>query len=166
MSDFPVLSLRGSTDAERLAELASYIPSLTSAIEREMMSLDFSNLNEGLQQRINNSITEHQDLSGFASKNYAKNHFYEKGDVDNKLDKLDKSLSQEITDTVKPVSQSVNTLNGVVGSYSSGFSKGTLCALVEEIYHQLFERSGLFESDTILDRIKALEKDAKISKEI
>ena len=93
MSDFPVLSLRGSTDAERLAELASYIPSLTSAIEREMMSLDFSNLNEGLQQRINNSITEHQDLSGFASKNYAKNHFYEKKEVDDRLKPIKTDVS-------------------------------------------------------------------------
>ncbi len=157
MSDFPALSLRGKTDAEKLAELVSYIPSLTSAIEREMMSLDFSNLNEGLQQRINSSLTEHQDLSGFASKNYAKNHFYEKGVVDDKLDNLDKALSQEITDTVKPVSQSVNTLNGVVGSYSSSFGEGTLCAMVEKIYHQLFERGGLLGADTILDRIEALE---------
>ena len=75
MSDFPALSLRGKTDSEKLAELISYLPSLTSSIEREMMSLDFSNLNEDLQKKISSGITEHQDLSGYASKNFAKKNF-------------------------------------------------------------------------------------------
>ena len=108
--------------------------------------------------RIDSSITEHQDLTGFASKNYLKIHFYEKETVDNTLDKLEKNVAKNISNAITPVANSVNSISQTVGSYSSKFDEGTLCYLMEKIYHQLFERSGLLESSTILDRIIALEK--------
>lgn len=75
MSDIPVPSIRGNTDTERVTEMISYLSSLSSAIDRAFLSIDFSNLNEDLADRINKSITEHQDLTGYASKNYAKKNF-------------------------------------------------------------------------------------------
>lgn len=155
MSDFPVLSLRGSTDAERLAELASYIPSLTSAIEREMMSLDFSNLNEGLQQRINNSITEHQDLSGFASKNYAKNHFYEKKEVD--------GIKEELEDNIEDVENQLSQY--AKSSELSALSQqiSDLTTAVNKLNSYVFDTGSWlnvtlqYELREIKDRLKALE---------
>lgn len=157
MSNIPVPFIQGATDAERVTEIASYLKSLSSAVERELMSIDSSNLNEDLRVRIDSSLTEHQDLTGFASKNYLKNHFYEKEMVDIKLDNLEKAVDKEISSAVTPISNSVNSISQTVGSYSDKFDEGTLCYLMEKIYHQLFERSGLFESSTILDRIVALE---------
>lgn len=93
MSNIPVPFIQGTTDAEKVTEIASYLKSLSSAVERELMSIDSSNLNEDLRTRIDSSLTEHQDLSGFASKNYLKNHFYEKEHVENLL-KLRVTLSE------------------------------------------------------------------------
>ena len=159
MSDFPVLSLRGSTDAERLAELASYIPSLTSAIEREMMSLDFSNLNEGLQQRINNSITEHQDLSGFASKNYAKNHFYEKKEVD--------GIKEELEDNIEDVENQLSQY--AKSSELSALSQqiSNLTTTVNKLNSYVFDTGRWlnvtlqYELREIKDSLKALEDEIK-----
>lgn len=72
MSDLPIFSARGSTESEKLAEIASYLPSLTSALNRAFLSIDFSNLNPDLADRINKGITEHQDLTGYSSKNHSK----------------------------------------------------------------------------------------------
>ena len=157
MSNIPVPFIQGATDAEKVTEIASYLKSLSSAVERELMSIDSSNLNEDLRTRIDSSLTEHQDLTGFASKNYLKNHFYEKKMVDIKLDNLEKAVDKEISSAITPISNSVNSISQTVGSYSDKFDEGTLCYLMEKIYHQLFEQSGLFESSTILDRIIALE---------
>lgn len=85
MSNIPIPFIQGATDAEKVTEIASYLKSLSSAVERELMSIDSSNLNEDLRTRIDSSLTEHQDLTGFASKNYLKNHFYNKEHVDNLL---------------------------------------------------------------------------------
>ena len=161
MSNIPIPFIQGQTDAERVTEISSYLQSLSSAIDRALMSIDSSNLNEDLRMRIDSSLTEHQDLTGFASKNYLKNHFYEKETVDNTLDKLEKNVAKNISNAVTPVANSVNSISQTVGSYSSKFDEGTLCYLMEKIYHQLFERSGLFESSTILDRIIALEDKIK-----
>ena len=114
MSDFPVFSPRGTTDSAKLEELISYLPSLSSAIEREMMSLDFSNLNANLRSRIESGITEHQDLSGFASKNYAKNHFYEKEVVD--------GIKKELEADVRGVISDMTTLSSYVSALSSKVS--------------------------------------------
>lgn len=76
-----MFSAKGTTDAENIQDIMSYLSTLSSAIDRELLSIDFSNLNTNLADRINKSVTEHQDLSGFASKNYAKNHFYDKESV-------------------------------------------------------------------------------------
>ena len=115
MSDFPVFSPRGTTDSAKLEELISYLPSLSSAIEREMMSLDFSNLNANLRSRIESGITEHQDLSGFASKNYAKNHFYEKEVVD--------GIKKELEADVRGVISDMATLSSYVSALSSKISE-------------------------------------------
>lgn len=114
MSDFPVFSPRGTTDSAKLEELISYLPSLSSAIEREMMSLDFSNLNANLRSRIESGITEHQDLSGFASKNYAKNHFYEKEVVD--------GIKKELEADVRGVISDMASLSSYVSALSSTIS--------------------------------------------
>ena len=120
MSDFPALSLRGKTDSEKLAELISYLPSLTSSIEREMMSLDFSNLNEDLQKKISSGITEHQDLSGYASKNYTK--------------KIANELESEIQSTQYVLTQ----LEGYVGNWS-GFSNYTMTEEIRSLYNEIVE---------------------------
>ena len=120
MSDFPALSLRGKTDSEKLAELISYLPSLTSSIEREMMSLDFSNLNEDLQKKISSGITEHQDLSGYASKNYTK--------------KIANELESEIQSTQYGLTQ----LEGYVGNWS-GFSNYTMTEEIRSLYNEIVE---------------------------
>lgn len=118
MSDFPALSLRGKTDSEKLAELISYLPSLTSSIEREMMSLDFSNLNEDLQKKISSGITEHQDLSGYASKNYTK--------------KITNELESEIQSTQYGLTQ----LEGYVGDWSE-FSNYTMTEEIRSLYNEI-----------------------------
>ena len=115
MSDFPVFSPRGTTDSAKLEELISSLPSLSSAIEREMMSLDFSNLNANLRSRIESGITEHQDLSGFASKNYAKNHFYEKEVVD--------GIKKELEGDIRVVISNMSTLSSYVSALSSTVSE-------------------------------------------
>ena len=158
MSNIPIPFIQGATDAEKVTEIASYLKSLSSAVERELMSIDSTNLNEELRTRIDSSLTEHQDLTGFASKNYLKNHFYGKEMVDIKLDNLEKAVGEEISSAVTPISNSVNSISQTVGSYGDKFDEGTLCYLMEKIYHQLFERSGLLETSTILDRIIALER--------
>ena len=68
MSDLPIFSAQGKTDSEKLAELIKFLPSLSSAIDRQMSSLDFNNLNESLRKRIEDSVTEHQDLSEYATR--------------------------------------------------------------------------------------------------
>lgn len=120
MSDFPALSLRGKTDSEKLAELISYLPSLTSSIEREMMSLDFSNLNEDLQKKISSGITEHQDLSGYASKNYTK--------------KITNELELEIQSTQYGLTQ----LEGYVGDWSE-FSNYTMTEEIRSLYNEIVQ---------------------------
>lgn len=88
MSDIPMFSAKGSTDAEKVQEIISYLSNLSSAVDRELLSIDFSNLNSDLANRINKSVTEHQDLSAFASKNYTKNNFYNKETIDAKFEFL------------------------------------------------------------------------------
>lgn len=122
MSDFPVFSPRGTTDSAKLEELISYLPSLSSAIERELMSLDFSNLNSNLRSRIESGITEHQDLSGFASKNYAKNHFYEKEVVDEKI-KVIQSDINGLKGTLSNLSTNVSYLSTTVSSLEDRVKK-------------------------------------------
>ena len=106
MSDIPMFSARGTTDAERLSEVMSYLSSLSSAIDRELLSIDFSNLNSDLADRINKGITEHQDLSGFASKNYAKNNFTSFNYVNGIRETLDGDIS---------------AINNIIGDWYSGF---------------------------------------------
>lgn len=114
MSNIPVPFIQGATDAERVTEIASYLKSLSSAVERELMSIDSSNLNEDLRTRIDSSLTEHQDLSGFASKNYLKNHFYEKEHVENLL-KLRVTLSE--LESILSGYVSTSGLTSALGNY-------------------------------------------------
>lgn len=102
MSNIPIPFIQGATDTEKVTEIASYLKSLSSAVERELMSIDSTNLNGDLRARIESSLTEHQDLTGFASKNYLKNHFYEKEHIENLL-KLRVTLSE---------------LNGILSDYA------------------------------------------------
>lgn len=94
MSNIPIPYIQGATDTERVTEIASYLKSLSSAVERELMSIDSSNLNGDLRERIESSLTEHQDLTGFASKNYLKNHFYEKDAIETFLDGINNSITK------------------------------------------------------------------------
>lgn len=155
MSDFPVFSPRGTTDSAKLTELISYLPSLTSAIEREMMSLDFSNLNEGLRSRIESGITEHQDLSGFASKNYAKNHFYDKDTVDGIKDEIEGNIDRvegKLAEYAKAselsaLSQQISILTATVNKLNSYvFDTGSWLNVTLQ-----------YELRDIKDRLKALE---------
>jgi hypothetical protein len=118
MSNIPIPFIQGATEAEKVTEIASYLKSLSSAVERELMSIDSTNLNGDLRARIESSLTEHQDLTGFASKNYLKNHFYEKEHIENLL-KLRVTLSE---------------LNGILSDYAKKdecFDKTSLDAYLE-----------------------------------
>ena len=155
MSDFPVFSPRGTTDSAKLEELISYLPSLSSAIEREMMSLDFSNLNANLRSRIESGITEHQDLSGFASKNYAKNHFYEKEVVD--------GIKEELEDNIEDVENQLSQY--AKSSELSALSQqiSNLTTAVNKINSYVFDTGSWlnvtlqYELREIKDRLNALE---------
>lgn len=140
MSDIPMFSARGTTDAERLSEVMSYLSSLSPAIDRELLSIDFSNLNSDLADRINKGITEHQDLSGFASKNYAKNNFTSFGYVNGVKDVIDANI---------------DSINTVLGNWYSGFPYSNV---TDELYTLKGNVSSL---ETIVselqERITALE---------
>ena len=134
MSDIPMFSARGNTDTERLSEIMSYLTNLSSAIDRELLSIDFSNLNSDLAGRINKSITEHQDLSSFASKNYAKKNF----------------TSFELVNAIKEeLETEINKINAVVGNWSYEFPYESITEAISE----LKEKVSLLE-----ERISALEK--------
>lgn len=133
MSDIPMFSARGTTDAERLSEVMSYLSSLSSAIDRELLSIDFSNLNSDLADRINQGITEHQDLSGFASKNYAKKNFAQREFVAGIKEELD-------TD--------IYNINVKIGDWYSGFPYSNV---TDELY-ELRNRVSALE-----DRVSTLE---------
>jgi hypothetical protein len=133
MSDIPMFSARGTTDAERLSEVMSYLSSLSSAIDRELLSIDFSNLNSDLADRINKGITEHQDLSGFASKNYAKNNFTSFNYVNG------------ITETL---GGDISAINNIIGDWYYHFPYNDISGLLYEL------REKIEELD---DRITALE---------
>lgn len=116
MSDLPIFSARGKTDSERLSELIAYLPSLSSAIDRQLMSLDFNNLNENLRSRIENSVTEHQDLTGYASKNYAKKNFPSFGYVDGVKEELEYYLSglisyiEGLEEIINPMAETISIM--------------------------------------------------------
>lgn len=132
MSDLPIFSARGRTDSERLSELIAYLPSLSSAIDRQMMSLDYSNLNEDLRKKIDSGITEHQDLSGYASKNYVKN------------------IVSELESAVVSIQENVNTLLNYVGSWSE-YSPYSIATEFRAMYNEVSE---------IKSRVEELEKKA------
>ena len=141
MSDLPIFSARGSTESEKLAEIASYLPSLTSALNRAFLSIDFSNLNPDLADRINKGITEHQDLTGYSSKNHSKKvaneiattlvngvrdelsgqidairallktDYYSSSEIDSKLEEIQESIDA-IQKTVKSLDDYVNGYGG------------------------------------------------------
>lgn len=81
MSELPAFSPKGRTDSEKISEIISYLMILSSALDREMLSIDSPNLNKKLSDKIDGSIQEHQDLSGYASKNYVKSNCYTKNEV-------------------------------------------------------------------------------------
>ena len=132
MSDLPIFSARGRTDSERLSELIAYLPSLSSAIDRQMMSLDYSNLNEDLRKKIDSGITEHQDLSGYASKNYVKN------------------IVSELESAVVSIQENVNTLLNYVGSWSE-YSPYSIATEFQAMYNEV---------SVIKSRVEELEKKA------
>lgn len=157
MSDFPALSLRGKTDSEKLAELISYLPSLTSSIEREMMSLDFSNLNEDLQKKISSGITEHQDLSGFSSKIYTQNRIdaanaYAEAQASN-AEINAKSYAREEAQSAKSYAEGlVSALRDEITGMISDIKDKA-----DEAYKQACTNSGWLQADTLLDRVEDLE---------
>ena len=115
MSDLPVFSAQGKTDSEKLAELIKFMPSLSSAIDRQMSSLDFNNLNESLRKRIEDSVTEHQDLSEYATRAHTWR-------VQNGLSNEIQSLSDEIqslSDEIKNLKSKINELFGRVEDLES-----------------------------------------------
>ncbi len=70
MIDIPVPMITGNNDTEKINSIISYLQQLSTALERELMSIDYSNLSIELSKRIENSLTEHQDLSAYATKAY------------------------------------------------------------------------------------------------
>lgn len=157
MSDFPALSLRGKTDSEKLAELISYLPSLTSSIEREMMSLDFSNLNEDLQKKISSGITEHQDLSGYSSKNYTQNRIGEAksyADIQAHYAEINaKSFASGEAESAKSYAEGlVSALRDEIMEMISDIKDKA-----DEAYKQACTNSSWLQADTLLDRVEDLE---------
>lgn len=141
MSDIPVPSIRGKTDSERVAEVVSYLSSLSSAVDRALLSIDFTNLNEGLAERINQSITEHQDLSGYASKSYAKKNY----------------TSFSFVNGVKTALEGeIGSINTVIGDWYYHFPWSNISA---ELYDVRNKVSALITKVSELEeRIAALEK--------
>lgn len=161
MSDIPMFSARGNTDAERISEMMSYLSNLSSAIDRELLSIDFSNLNSDLADRINKGITEHQDLTGFSSKNYTKG-------------KIEEAKSYAATqaynaqENAKSYAETqASHAESNAKSYAESYADSLIEALTktieeiqekaEEAYRQACTTSGWLEADTLLDRVKALE---------
>lgn len=156
MSNIPIPFIQGSTDAEKVTEIASYLKSLSSAVEREFMSIDSTNLNGDLRERIESSLTEHQDLTGFASKNYLKNHFYEKEHIETFLDSINDSISN-LRDSLSEFAKSsdVTALARQVES---------LATTVEKLNDYVFDTGNIlnvtlqYELGKIKDRLDKLEK--------
>lgn len=74
MSDIPIFSSKGKTSDEKITEITSYLSSLYKSLDQSFLSIGFGNLNQELSDRINNSLTDHQDLTSFASKKYTKDY--------------------------------------------------------------------------------------------
>lgn len=164
MSNIPSLYIQGKTDAEKIAELIAYLPTLSSALERELSSIDFSNLNENLSSRISNSITEHQDLTGFVSKNYSKNHFYDKKAVD----EIASTLSEQIEDAVKDIENTLSQYSNAINTLSENVSSlaGDVSALGQTVgklddyvndYGGVLNVTLQYELREIKKRLKTLE---------
>lgn len=157
MSDIPKFSARGTTDAERLSEVMSYLSSLSSSIDRELLSIDFSNLNSDLADRINKGITEHQDLSGFASKNYTQKRIGEANNyAESQAYNAEISAKSFASDEAESAKSYAGGLVSALRDEIMGMI-GDIKDKADEAYKQACTNSGWFQADTLLDRVEDLE---------
>lgn len=172
MSDIPIFSAQGKTDSEKLAELIKFMPSLSSAIERQVSSLDFNNLNESLRNRIENSITEHQDLSGFSTNAYTnRKHneavsdaIYYAGDAYDRACSYAASEASSAEENAKSYAASkASSAEQNAKSYADILFQSLEQALeeiktkAEAAHKQACTHASWYESDTLLDRVEELE---------
>lgn len=65
-------SINGRTDAEKIDQIARYLQYLAQIVEMNLSSISVDDLSPELRGKIDKILTEHQDLSHFASKSFAK----------------------------------------------------------------------------------------------
>ncbi len=77
MNNIPMPVITGVTDAEKIQNIISYLSQLFSDLDRVLSSIGFPNLSQELSESIRKRITEHQDLSAYATNAFVKKHFEE-----------------------------------------------------------------------------------------
>jgi hypothetical protein len=60
---------------DMLNQILSYLNTLVDAVNRMFENIDITNLNEELANKINNSLTEHQDMSAYATSGKVRSEF-------------------------------------------------------------------------------------------
>lgn len=152
MNNIPIPIITGVTDAEKIQNIISYLSQLFTELDRVLSSIGFPNLSHELSESIRKGITEHQDLSAYATRKFAldeDNITY--GQAQSYVHSYTQSLlANYVTESdFNDLSETVNDLSGSVSSHSTSiatieealngdgyFNKGILYRL-QEIEDQL-----------------------------
>ncbi len=67
MSNIPVPMIYGANDSEKIKDIISYITRLADTLSRELNSIGIPNLSQELREKIDGAISQHQDLSEYAT---------------------------------------------------------------------------------------------------
>lgn len=67
MTDIPYPMIAQGDAATTVAQIISYLSTLVDSINRMFENIDITNLNANLADKIKSSVTEHQDLSAYAT---------------------------------------------------------------------------------------------------
>lgn len=149
MNNIPMPVITGVTDAEKIQNIISYLSQLFTELDRVLSSIGFQNLSQELSESIRKGITEHQDLSAYATNAFVKKHFEE-------------SIAPYATEswvrenfvydsTFSDLKYRFDELSGTVSSHSTKIEK-----MYEEIYGpEYFDNS-------ILKRLEIIESQLNI----
>lgn len=123
MTDIPYPMISQGSAEDTLNQIIVYLNTLVDAINHMFENIDITNLNESLANRINSSLTEHQDMSAFATSANFKKEFGSfsdninsifaefklqlKNDLEKYKEELDKSAISE---------EELNAVSGRIGS--------------------------------------------------
>lgn len=105
MSNIPVPMIHGANESEKIQNIISYITRLADTLSRELNSIGLENLSQELSEKIKSAISQHQDLSAYATKAY--------------VEKTDKSTREWVESNFYTARETRDYINGALVGYAT-----------------------------------------------